>query len=319
MGKGRAAMILVCGEALVDLVQVGVGQGAPLFRALPGGSPANAAVALARLGQAVGLVSRLGDDDAGTLVRQHLVRNGVDPVHLIRASEPTSLALVTLGDTGDASYAFYFEATAGWLWRSDELPSGLGPEVEAVHLGSMALATPYGRAVLAEFVERERDRRCISLDPNVRIGVVPDVDSYRSDLEELVTRCHLVRVSEEDLETLYPGEPTEDVAERWSASGPRLLVVSRGELGPLTYFHGTVSVGPTRKVEVVDTVGAGDTFSAALLDSLARAGLLAGGLSGLDSAMLDTALEYAVTAASITCQRQGADPPSAAEVAAALG
>lgn len=332
-------MILFCGEALVDLVQVGrddrnvVGSGAgndvgsgtgngngasPLFRALAGGSPANTAVALARLGHDSALASRVGRDAWGALVREHLDGEGVDTSLVVDAGEPTTLAVVAFTASGDARYHFYFEATAGAAWRQGDLPATAPPGLEALHFGSMAIASASGRVVIGDFVEQVRDSAVVSLDPNVRAGVIPDLAAYRRQLEQLVGRCHLVRVSSEDLEALYPGRRPEAAARDWRALGPRLVVVSRGGDGALACFGDRLASVPAEPVRVVDTIGAGDTFSAALLDFLARAGALADRLASLDEDLVAAALAFAAVAAGVACERQGADPPTAADVAARL-
>ncbi|MDA8296006.1 MAG: carbohydrate kinase [Actinomycetota bacterium] len=310
-------MILVCGEALVDLVEVAGGSEAPMLRSLPGGSPANAAVALARLGENVALCTRLGEDACGDLVRHYLEHNGVDLSYVVAAAEPTTLALVSLSSGGDARYAFYFDATAGACWQPGDAPAS-SASFTAVHLGSMSLASLAGRRVLGDFVASLGEQVTISLDPNVRLSVVADVPQYRADLERLVGRADLVRVSGEDLELLYPDRPVAASGAAWASLGPRLLVVSQGAAGPLVFFGDEHFSLVSPVVEVVDTVGAGDTYSAALLHCFSRAGLLAERLAGVGRRDVDEALAYAAAAASITCERQGADPPTAAEVSARL-
>lgn len=311
-------MILVCGEALLDLVQVDHSDGPPMLRALPGGGPANTAIAAARLGESVLLVTRVGTDAGGDLVCAHLRRSGVDDRLVVRASEPTTLALVTLAESGDARYAFYFESTAGWAWRRSDLPVALPDGVNAVHLGSMALAAPPGYDALSDFVSRVHEAATISLDPNVRLGVVGDLAAYRAALESLAGRCHLVRASEEDLAALYPGLGTPEALARLAALGPRCVVATRGAAAPLARVGDETIEGPERAVRVVDTVGAGDTFSAALLHVFARQGLLASRLEAITATQVAEALSFAAAAASITCERQGADPPTADEVARRL-
>ena len=311
-------MIVVCGESLVDLVEVAASGPTPLLRMLPGGSPANAAVALARLGQRVALATRVGRDAGGALVRRHLESSGILDSFVVQVEEPTTLALVNLGPRGDAQYQFYFEATASWSWELTDLPAALASEVEALHIGSMALVAPKGREAITAWIRKVRSRRTVSLDPNVRTAVIRDLPEYRTALEGIIEACHLVRVSEEDLRALYPDRVVEQVAADWAGRGPRLVVVSRGAEAPLAIFEHNVVVGPRREVRVVDTVGAGDTFSAALLDHFSRAGLLRDQLRGLDAPNLGRALEFASAAASLTCERAGADPPTAAEVAERL-
>lgn len=311
-------MIVVCGEALVDLVPSGpTGQGT--FSALPGGSPANTALALSRLGQAVELWTRLGDDDLGDLVAAHLAGNGVGLAALERSGEPTSLAVVSLGSEGEARYHLYLEGTASFGWRF-EVPAVLAAGgAEAFHTGSLALASPATRGDLLDLMDKERRRRVVSFDPNVRLGAVGPVGPYRTAVEAAVGRAHLVRASEDDLVALYPELGVEEAAQRWWDLGPRLVVVTRGPAGALAVLGGERVVGPVRTTTVVDTVAAGDTFTAALLAHLAGTGALSDRLEALDADAVAAALVYATAAASLACGRRGADPPTAAELAALLG
>lgn len=316
-------MIVVCGEALVDLVAEadGAGRSSPgtCFRARPGGGPANTAVALSRLGREVELWTRLGEDGLGALVAAHLARNGVGLAGLGRTRAPTSLAVVALDGSGEADYRCYLEGTASGSFSLAELPGPLGPEVEALHTGSLLFATAAGRDAVLGLVEREHRHRTVSLDPNVRLGSVDDPVAYREAIEEAVAGAHLVRVSGDDLATLYPAVSPEESARRWSLVGPRLVVVTRGPVGAIALFGDETVVGPVRATAVVDTVAAGDTFAAGLLDALSRSGALARRLVGLEPDTVEAALAFATAAASLACSRAGADPPSAAEVAAVLG
>lgn len=317
-------MIVVCGEALVDLVPArGAGGGGPagpgLLTVLPGGSPANTALALARLGQEVELWTRLGEDSLGDLVAAHLGGNGVGLAALERTREPTSLAVVSLGAGGEARYHLYLEGTASFTWRFDA-PAVLGGDgAEAFHTGSLVLAPPATRGDLLDLMDEERRRRVVSFDPNVRLGAVGPLAPYRQAVEAAVALSHLVRASEDDLAALYPDHSAEEAARRWSLLGPRLVVVTRGPAGALALLEGEPFVGPVRATSVVDTVAAGDTFTAALLDHLSRTGALAGRLAGLDADAVEPALAYATAAASLTCSRRGADPPTAEELAGLLG
>ncbi|MEQ7126695.1 carbohydrate kinase [Actinopolymorpha sp. B11F2] len=318
-------MITVIGEALIDLV----GDGA-VFQATPGGSPANVAVGLARLGQPCDLLCRISGDSFGARLREHLRTNGVSLRHAVPATEPTTLAIATLDPSGSAAYEFYVEGTADWQWTTTELPSPLPQDVVALHTGSLALAIDPGAAVLEEYLRRERERGAvtISLDPNVRPQLAPDRDASRRRIERQVSYAHVVKASAEDLGWLYPGEPMVDVVRHWCGLGPSLVVLTLGAEGALALAAGgeLVEVSAPR-VQVVDTVGAGDAFSAALLSGLADRDLLSRLRTAQvrtpepgpdDSAVrgaLPDVLRRACTAAALTCTRPGADPLTASELA----
>lgn len=322
-------MILVCGETLVDLVPAettdrseGAGRAEgdqERVEVLPGGGPANTAVALARLGQPVELLTRIGRDAYGELVFEYLGRNGVGLGRVVRGAEPTTVARVSVGVGGEASYRFSLEGTASWSWWAEDLSGAIGGDVEAVHTGSMVLASPSSRELVLGLIEREQGDRTISLDPNVRLGWSGDPGGYRGAVERAVALSHLVRTSEEDLGALYPSVDPEEVARHWAGLGPRLVVVSCGPAAPIAFLGGERILGPVRSIAVVDTIAAGDTFCAALLDWLSRSGTLGRRLEGLEASMVGGALGFATAAAGITCSRRGADPPTAAEVEALLG
>ncbi len=298
-------MIAVCGEALVDLVP----DGPTSYAALPGGSPANTAVALARLGVPTTLLARLSRDSSGRLLRAHLLRNRVDLGRAVDADEPSSIALVELDEDGAASYRFLLDGTADWQWTATEL-APLGPEVVAVHAGSLALA----RVPLLEgFL---RDATCtVSVDPNLRPGLVDDLEQTRAAVERWVASADLVKASSDDLELLHPGLDPLEVAGRWSERGPGLVVVTLGAGGSLAVVDGEGVRVPAAPVDVVDTVAAGDTFTAGLLAALHAEGLLGGRLTGLTRDAVVRALSYAARASAVTCSRAGADPPWAADLA----
>jgi len=305
-------MIVVCGEALIDLVS----EGPARWRALPGGSPANTAVGLARLGTPTALLARLADDVFGRQLREHLVGNGVDLRYAARAEEPTTLAFVEQTPHG-AEYAFYVSGTADWQWRDHELPAQMGDDVLALHTGSLALLMAPGAALIEELLRREHRNRVISVDPNVRPSMLPDRPNYRQRVERWIGTADIVKVSADDLAWLYPDEALEAVATRWAAAGPALVVVTRGADGAYARTAGGADVDvPGEKVDVVDTVGAGDSFSAGLLHHLAESSLLTRpGLAALTSEDMAGAVRFAVRVAAVTCTRAGADPPTRADLA----
>jgi len=311
-------MIVVAGEALIDLVAVDRDGG---YRAVPGGSPANTAVAVARLGQPTAMLARLGRDAFARQLRAHLLANGVDLSLTVPATEPTTLAVATLDEAGVATYDFYLAGTADWQWRSDELPAEFAPDVVAVHTGSLALAVPPGAAVLADLLAREHERRAltVSVDVNLRPTIHPDRDAAARRVARQVPLAHLVKASDEDLGWLYPGEPVPAVAARWQAAGACAAVVTLGGQGAyLLDPAGREYRVPAPPVDVVDTVGAGDSFTGGLLTALAGLDALgsdpAGRLSGLSADRWRAVLEFAVAVSALTCTRRGADPPRRDEV-----
>jgi fructokinase len=319
--------VLVVGELLADVVADGVrghtgagaADGAQMgLSARPGGSPANVAVGLARLGVPTEFAGRLSAQGIGPWLREHLVANGVGTRWSVAATELPTLAFVGLDPAGVPAYGFYGPATADWQWTLDELPDLAGSGVRAVHTGSLACALPPGAAGIAGWVQEVRadGHVLVSYDPNVRPTLVDDLAAFALEVEGWVARSHLVKVSEEDLAVLYPGQLALEVAAAWTHRGPELVVVTHGSHGASALRAGELLLTrPGRSVPVVDTVGAGDSFSAALLAWLAGAGVLCpGGPAGLSEAEVATVLDRAVAASAITCTRAGADPPTAAEL-----
>jgi fructokinase len=300
-------MILVCGEALVDLVPASEAIG---YHARPGGSPANVATALGRLGVATTLLARLSNDHFGQLIRRHLTESHVDLSLAVTVSERTTVAMVSLGTGGDAGYTFFIEGGADDGWRATGLPA-LPAEATAVHVsGSLALAVPTMGEAVEALLAREATQRVISFDPNPRPGLTPDVARLRAQLDRWLGYADIIKVSAEDLTWTFPGEDVADLAHGWRQAGASLVVVTRGgdgvyALGP----RGPVSL-PAPAVRVVDTVGAGDSFTAGLLAALSESGRLSrDGLAGLTTTDLEASLGYAQRVAASTCARPGADPP----------
>jgi fructokinase len=315
-------VIVVCGEALIDVVPArevpgengrpGDTVGARLYEARPGGSPFNAAVALARLGTPVALLARFSAADGfGRQLRTHARASGVRLDLAVDAPEPTTLALVDVADDGTASYTFHADGTADWGWLPAELPAELPADVVAVQAGSIALARPPGGDVLEAFLAREAGRVTVSIDPNVRPALIGPREDVAQRVERWVRSAGIVKISSEDLEWVHPGEGRDVVVGRWLTAGPRLLVVTDGAAGATAWVPGEDPVHqPAQAVTVADTVGAGDTTGAALLDWLARHDRLApAGLAALTAAEAGEALRAALTAAAVTVSRPGADPP----------
>lgn len=308
-------MIVVAGEALIDL--------APrdgLLLPLAGGSPYNVAVGLGRLGRETHYLGGLSADAFGEMMAERLAADGVDLSLASRFERPSTLAVVHLDDEGRATYGFYLDGTAAASIDGAHLPAL--PEGAALHvsLGAIGFAhEPTGHA-LAALLRREAGTRLTSLDPNVRPLVFEQaggVAPYAGLVDEVVAGLDMVKVSDEDLEQLHPDlEGWHAVARRWADAGPALVVVTRGPDGAvaLTADGREVSV-PGERVEVVDTVGAGDAFTSGLLGWLDREGVTdRAALAALDDDALRSALTYARRVAAITCTRAGSDPPRADEV-----
>ncbi|MGA4542928.1 carbohydrate kinase family protein [Uniformispora flossi] len=320
MTDTRAYPIAVAGENVIDLVPTG----ADTYRALAGGSPANIAIAATRLGSPASLIARIGADAFGTRIRNRLAVDGISPRYLVDAAEPSSLAVVTFDEHRRAAYDFWFTGTADGQWTSDELPDPLGPDVQALHVGSVALHLEPGGTALFRMILREHARGAVTLtlDPNVRPDIAGDVPAIRRRLEALVPLCDVVKASDEDMRHLYPDLDPVEAARLWRDSGPALVVVTQGPDGATAVTpHEAVAVGAP-EAEVVDTVGAGDAFMGALLHALATRNLLGGTNVGTLRALppddLRPVLEYATAAATLTCTREGANPPTADELDAWL-
>jgi fructokinase len=307
-------MFVVVGEALVDLVG---NQGSRTLTAHPGGSPANVALGLARLGNDVTLTTRLGRDAFGEMITAHLRASGVRVAGGPDEDARTSLAVATLSG-GHATYDFRIE------WDLGDL-APLSPEARCLHTGSLATALLPGAARVTDLLAQERQRRqvTISYDPNVRPALLGSREGARPDIERLVGLSDVVKVSDEDLRWLYPGRPDEDVARRWLSLGPALVVVTRGAHGIFAVTADVALQRPADAIELVDTVGAGDSFTSGLLDGLGRMNLLGGSrrqaLAAMDESTLAGVLDAAGLVAAMTCSRPGADPPTRAEVEASRG
>jgi fructokinase len=303
-------MFVVIGEALVDLV----GQrGSRMLVAHPGGSPANVALGLGRLGNPATLMTHLGRDAFGEMISAHLEASGVR-VEGVDAGSSTSLAVATLA-AGVATYDFRIEWDIGDL---EPLPV----ETRVLHTGSLATVLEPGRTDVQNLLEHEhqRGRVTISYDPNVRPALLGSPEEARPGIEHLVALSDVVKVSDEDLEWLYPDREDEDVAREWLAMGPALVVVTRGGKGVFAVTNELEVHRPATPIDLVDTVGAGDSFTSGLLDGLRRADLIGGSnresLAAIDESSLVSLLDTASLIAAITCSRPGADPPTRAELEA---
>jgi len=300
-------VIVVAGEALIDLVPRGPGPLADLRPAL-GGGPYNTAVALGRLGSPTAFCSRTSEDAFGQALLDGLRQAGVDVSAVQRGPEPTTLAVASVGDDGSAAYSFYVEGTADRLFTAPaELPAG----TRAVSFGTCSLVLEPGASAYEELMRRAAAQGLFTaLDPNIRPGLIPDADAYRARFRGWLPSVTLLKLSEEDARWLG-GTPAE-----WLAAGPSAVVITHGGDGLTAYTRsGAEHSVPGEKVDVVDTIGAGDTVNAALLHGLAAQDALSpGALAALDADGWQRLLRFAARAAAVTCSRAGAQPPYAAEV-----
>jgi len=291
--------LLVVGEALIDVVRRADGS----VDESPGGSPANVALALGRLGHAPTLLTRLGADEGGDRIRAWLGDSHVDVV-AVPASR-TATATASLDADGSATYEFNLE------WALPDVAAA--PPVSIVHTGSIAALLEPGASEAARLVRALRETTLVTYDPNVRPALLPDRADARARVEAWVALADVVKASEEDLAWLYPEADPLTAAEIWLASGPALVVVTLGGGGAVAMTRTHLVRVTAEQVDVVDTVGAGDTFMAALIDGLFGLGEVdAGarlGLRDMGSDHVRRLLTHAARAAAVTVSRAGADPP----------
>ncbi|MFJ1732724.1 carbohydrate kinase [Streptomyces sp. NPDC088254] len=305
----RPPQITVLGECVADaFTEPAPAANELALRVLPGGGPANTAVALARLGTPARFVARLSSDVFGRLFRTHLEASGVDLSYAVPAAEPSTLAVAELDARGQAAFSFHADNTADWQWTPGELARVDLSGTACVHTGSLALVRRPGAAVVEEFLATAAARATVSIDPNVRpLLVHPDV--YRDRLAHWCRLADILRLSEDDLELLLPGTPPEQACDTWHAAGARLVVITLGGDGALVSLDGERLRVPATTTRVVDTVGAGDSFTAGLLHHLGARGALGGRLTGLTLDDVAEAGRFAARVAALTCSVAGPNPP----------
>jgi fructokinase len=304
-------VIVVCGEALIDMISNGDGTQRPT----PGGGPFNTARALARLGVPTAFLGRLSNDVLGRQLASLLESEGASMAMASSGPEPTTIAVAEVDGDGLAEYQFFVDGTSAPNLTIAMLPESLPDEVDAIHVGTLGLALEPMASTLVELVKRESGRRLVMLDPNVRPGLVSNPD-YRYRIESVIPLSTIVKASVADLAWLYPDLDYEAAAEHLLGSGVRLVIVTLGALGAFAatpLLRARVDAPP---VEVVDTIGAGDTFGAGVLTRLYETGRLTPDLE-LGPDELGPLLTFACLAASIACSRVGADPPRRSELNAA--
>ncbi len=308
------------GEALIDFT------GSPArplaFQGHAGGSPLNAAVACARLGVPTAYLTQLSTDLFGEQLLGHLQANGIDTSLVTRSSAPSTLAFVERGDRTNR-YAFFTTGSADAAWSPQPVPR-LPTTCRALHFGSISLLREPGATAITALVRAHAGRLIVVFDPNVRLGLIDDLPAYRERFDTWRRLATVLKLSDEDVAALAPGGPPVEAAAQWlrqgDEPGPSAAVVTQGGQGATLLRRGRPPMPvPAPAVTVRDTIGAGDTFGAALTVALLEAGVgTDADLQALDDAAWRAALEFAAAAAALNCEREGADPPDRSAVTAAL-
>ena len=305
-------MIIVIGEALIDLIQDRYNPTS--YNAVVGGANANVAIALARRGTNHTFLARISTDSFGQQITKKLNDNNVNSEHKVVTEEPTTLAVVSIGPNGSPSYSFYVNGTADWGWTPAELPQ---LEAEAIQFGCLTMAMEPGNLVIEEWAKAQSHNKTISHDINMRPALGFDQAKELTRVKRVNEFSHIIKASDEDLEWLDPTRTPDETAKEWSKN--KLVLITKGSEGVDVYKDGTKLFNvPSRKINVVDTVGAGDTFTANLLGQLQENNHL--GENPTDKLMnikdedLHTYVHIAGIAASINCERAGAEPPTKADL-----
>jgi fructokinase len=297
--------VWVCGEVLIDELPSG---------AVVGGGPANTAKALARLGHEVAFIDGISADAYGVKARAELAADGVDLSLVMTSDLPTAVAEVTLAADGGASYVFKLDKTATFDFNSSWLPDPSRFKPQVLHIGTLATLVQPGADVLFDWALACADFAPVVFDPNIRPQVLSDRDKYVAQVEKWIGISSVVKLSDDDFEWLYPGKSPESIANQWLQGGVALVVMTRGADELVGYTSDGVVEVSGEKVNVVDTVGAGDTVGAIIVQ-----GLITDGLLNMRGSVLKDVLHRAAVAAAITCSRAGAQPPYAHEIRERLG
>jgi fructokinase len=316
-------MILVIGEALIDLI--GQSDAASSYTAVVGGANANVALALARRGEPQQFLGRISTDGFGEQIRQRLSSNGVGLDLAVSAKEQTSLAVAKMDAAGVATYSFYINGTADWAWQESELPSLeklVSLEVRAVQFGCLAMAIAPGNLIIETWLHELAESQAVTLshDLNIRPSLGLDRTTELQRVQRINTQSHIIKASDADLEWLFDlpaGADLDEICFKWSEES-KLVVVTKGALGASIYAAGKRLDVAAPKIQLVDTVGAGDTFMANFLAELRVLDGLGDSpinrLAGLSEQALKAAANTAVIAAAIVCERAGCEPPTSQEL-----
>ena len=296
--------VWVVGEVLIDLIPDG-SERKPII----GGGPANTAKALSKLGINTQFIDGVSTDDYGQMAKNELVASGVKLDYVKYSDKPTCLAIVSLSDSGSASYECVIENTATFDFNSDWLPNPQTERPALLHIGTLATAIEPGASVLFEWAQSVAKVAPIVFDPNIRPAVISDRKHYMMLVERWISISSAVKVSDEDIRWLYPSLELEQVVKNWLAKGPSLIVVTYGDKGLAGYRVGEKVFVDAVVVVVADTVGAGDTVGAILVEAIVK-----DGLDTLTGVRLEMMLKRAAKAAAITVSRSGANPPTLKEI-----
>jgi fructokinase len=294
----------VCGEVLIDILPTG-----PVV----GGGPANTAKALARLGYEVDFIDGISTDAYGVSAKKELSRDGVGLALSLTSDKPTCTATVTLDSKGSASYEFLIDNTATFDFNSSWLPDPERLKPSVLHIGTLVTIIEPGASVLFDWAVKVGEFAPIVFDPNIRPSVMADRAKYAAAVEKWVSISSVVKVSDDDITWLYPIESLDVVAHRWIEAGVNCVVITRGEKGLIGFTASGMEEVDGVKVDVVDTVGAGDTVGAIVVE-----GIIKHSVHGLQGQVLNALLHKAAIAAGITCSRAGAQPPRAHELVDAM-
>jgi fructokinase len=310
----EAKMILSCGEALIDMLPRTSTLGEASFAPYAGGAVFNTAIALGRLGAPAGFFSGISNDMLGEILADTLRASNVDVSFCARSDRPTTVAFVKLVN-GQATYAFYDEATAGRMLALSDLPV-VPDAVQAVFVGGISLVNDPAASTYEALQAREAPLRVTMIDPNIRPSFIAGKEvEYRARIERMVAKADIVKLSDEDLHWLEGAGDLAALARGILAKGPKVVFITEGASGARAVTATQDRFVKAVKVEVVDTVGAGDTFNAGVLAALYQAGALSKArLDVVSDAELDAALSLGVRAAAVTVSRAGANPPWAAEL-----
>ena len=308
-------LITCMGECLIDFLPLQKGEATVEFRMHPAGSLLNVAVSVVRLGQPVAFACKIADDYFGRFLRSYITAEGIDTRFLTMVAGRSTLAFVAM-EAGQPTFSFYREGAADTLLTVADVPDALLTETGILHTGSISLLSGTTPATVLATVERLKGQALLSLDPNLRPDVVQDEQGYRALLQRLFTLIDILKLSDADLAWLMPKIPAEQAIHELLALGPALVVVTRGAQGVSAVKAGASVVSvPGFPVEVVDTVGAGDTFCGALLTGLAQRRVVTrAALQDVSGEDLEVMLRFAAAAAALNCMRAGANPPRYVEV-----
>ena len=303
-------MLLCCGEALIDMIPTPTASGQDGYVPHVGGAVFNTAIALGRLGVQTGMLTGLSTDLFGQQLIASLHANHVDTSLVVASDRLSTLAFVQLTD-GHASYTFFDENSAGRMLDRADMPM-LSDEVSTLYFGGISLVFEPGAEAYAALLKREAASRVVMLDPNIRPSFIRDIRRYRDRLDRMIALSDIVKVSDEDLNWIYPGPQA--LFEKLNfvrQAGPSVVILTRSGSGATAFLKdGTKVSVPVDRVDVVDTIGAGDTFNAGILAKLAELGLLLKeSLAAIDLDPMREALRYGTRVAGITVSRAGANPP----------